>query len=122
MRRGATVAVSELDEVEPLDPKQADEVRDEAMLLDVREPNEWQAGHIEGSVHIPMSHLGARQDELPRDRLIVAVCRSGNRSAVVTNALLNAGYQAENLDGGLYAWVADGRSVVTDDGDAGRVI
>lgn len=105
-----------------VDPKRADEVRDEAMLLDVREPHEWDAGHIAGATHIPMTQLGAQQDQLPQDRLIVCVCRSGNRSGVVTDALVRAGYQAENLEGGMLAWVADRLPVVTDDGTPGRVI
>ena len=92
------------------------------MLLDVREQPEWDAGHIDRAVHVPMGELGARQDELPSDRLIVCVCRSGQRSAVVTNALRNAGYQAENLEGGMYAWVEAGLPVVADGGASGRVV
>jgi rhodanese-related sulfurtransferase len=78
--------------------------RDELFLLDVREPVEWDAGHVPGSVHVPMGELGGRLAELPRDRLVVAVCRSGARSAAVVGALTHAGYRAENLDGGLLAW------------------
>jgi rhodanese-related sulfurtransferase len=104
-----------------LDPKTAAAQQDELFLLDVREPLEWQAGRIEGSVHIPMSRLGARQDELPTDRTILAVCRSGNRSGMVTDALRRAGYQAENLEGGVLAWRSDGLELITDDGSPGRV-
>lgn len=105
-----------------MDAKRAEELRDEALLLDVREQPEWDAGHIEGAVHVPMGELGARQEELPQDRLIVCVCRSGQRSGVVTNALVGAGYQAENLEGGMHAWVEQRLPVVTDDGSPGRVI
>jgi rhodanese-related sulfurtransferase len=95
---------------------------DELFLLDVREPAEWQAGHVVGSVHIPMAELGARQDELPADQPIVCVCRSGQRSGVVAGALERAGYDAENLDGGLLAWVEARLPLVADDGRAGTVV
>jgi rhodanese-related sulfurtransferase len=76
----------------------------EAIALDVREPDEWNAGRIAGALHIPMGELAQRQHELLRDRTIVAVCRRGNRSRMVTKALRRAGYEAENLDGGLKGW------------------
>jgi rhodanese-related sulfurtransferase len=68
-----------------------------------------------------MSQLGARQQELPTDRTILAVCRSGSRSGMVTQALQRAGYQAENLDGGVLAWRSDGLELVGSDGGPGRV-
>jgi rhodanese-related sulfurtransferase len=105
-----------------VDPKTAIDRQEELFLLDVREPGEWHAGHIEGSVHIPMSQLGLRQEELPTDRTILAVCRSGNRSGMVTQALQRAGYQAENLDGGVLAWLSDGLQLVDGDGGPGRVV
>jgi len=80
----------------------------EAVALDVREPREWQAGRMPGALHVPMRELGRRVQELPRDRTIVAVCRSGNRSRAVTDALRRAGYRAENLEGGLQAWARAG--------------
>lgn len=92
------------------------------VLLDVREPHEWDAGHVEGAVHIPMGQLAARQQELPADEKLVCVCRSGNRSAAVAAALQHAGYDAHNLDGGLLAWVEAGKSLRTGDGGVGRVI
>ena len=79
-----------------------------AVALDVREDDEWEAGRIAGALHISMRELGHRQDEIPRDRPIVAVCRSGNRSARVTEALVQAGYDAANLAGGMKAWKAAG--------------
>jgi rhodanese-related sulfurtransferase len=75
-----------------------------AVALDVREDEEWEAGRIAESLHIPMHSLAARQVEIPRDRPIIAVCRSGSRSAAVTESLLQAGYEAANLAGGLKAW------------------
>jgi rhodanese-related sulfurtransferase len=80
----------------------------EAVALDVREDDEYLAGRIAGSVHIPLGELVARQDEIPEDVPIIAVCRSGSRSAYATELLVRAGYRAENLAGGLQAWVAAG--------------
>jgi rhodanese-related sulfurtransferase len=79
-----------------------------ALALDVREHDEWRAGHIVGALHVPMGELAARQAEIPTDRPLIAVCRSGNRSAAVTDALVRAGYAAENLGGGMQAWLAAG--------------
>jgi rhodanese-related sulfurtransferase len=59
----------------------------EAVVLDVREPYEWAHGHIGGALHIPLGELGARLHELPQATPIVAVCRSGHRSAAVTTTL-----------------------------------
>jgi len=84
-----------------------------ALLLDVREDIEWQAGHAPEATHLPMSRIGARVDELPTDRLIVCVCHVGARSAAVAEALSNAGYSATNLAGGMDAWQAAGLPVVS---------
>jgi rhodanese-related sulfurtransferase len=89
-----------------MDAATAHEQRAELLLLDVREPHEWAAGHAVDAHHLPMGELAARQDELPRDRPIVAICKSGARSAAVVGALTRAGYRAENLDGGMLAWRA----------------
>jgi rhodanese-related sulfurtransferase len=117
----AAVTAAVRDREDHVDPKTAAAAQDELFLLDVREPAEWDVGHIEGSVHIPMSQLGVRQEELPTDRTILAVCRSGNRSGMVTQALQRAGYQAENLDGGVLAWRSDGLELVDSAGRPGRV-
>ncbi|HEX2850501.1 MAG TPA: rhodanese-like domain-containing protein [Acidimicrobiales bacterium] len=95
---------------------------DGALLLDVREPVEWQAGHAPDAVHIPLGDLGARLEELPRDAQIVAVCRAGHRSNQAAIALRGAGLDVVNLVGGMQAWAAAGHDVVTDDGGAGQVI
>ena len=93
----------------------------ELQLLDVREPEEWVAGHVEGAVHVPMAELAARQDELATDRTILAICRSGVRSDHVTQALRHAGYDAENLDGGMHAWEEADLPFVAEDGGPPRV-
>lgn len=92
-----------------VDPREAAErLANGAVALDVRDPYEYDAGRIAGAVHIPMGELARRQTEIPRDRSVIAVCRSGSRSAAVTEALLRAGYEAENLAGGMKAWKAAG--------------
>jgi len=84
-------------------------------LLDVREIDEWVAGHAPAARHLPMSELLARADEIPAGELVV-VCRSGARSAAVTGWLVQQGRAAANLDGGMHAWAAAGRPMVSETG------
>ena len=93
-----------------------------ALLLDVREADEWDAGHAPQAVWIPMGELSARAAELPRDRRIVAICRTGARSQAVVAALVGAGYEAFNLEGGMRAWASDDLPIVASDGLPGVVI
>ena len=88
-------------------------VRDGAVLVDVREGDEWAAGHAPDAVHMPMSSLAAHVDRLPTDRRVVCVCHVGARSAVVTDALRRAGWDAVNLAGGMNAWAAAGLPVTS---------
>src|SRR3954463_8232217 len=90
-------------------------VEEGAVLLDVREADEWDAGHAPEAQWIPMSEVQARIDELPRDRPIVAICRSGSRSRALAGALLGAGYDVVNVDGGMRAWAAEDLTVVASD-------
>jgi rhodanese-related sulfurtransferase len=93
-----------------------------AVLIDVREPDEWAAGHAPQARHIPMGQVEARLDEVPRDVTAVIVCRSGGRSNTVMQFLNRQGFNAFNLSGGMRAWDEAGLPVVTDDGGPGRVI
>jgi len=77
-----------------------DEV-DEGVILDVREPFELAVEHVEGAVNIPLGQLRARLDELPRDRTIQVFCRSGQRSYYATRLLLQHGFDARNMSGGM---------------------
>lgn len=88
----------------------------DAPLLDVREADEWAAGHAPTARHLPMSELAARIGELPDDDPLYVVCRSGGRSARVVAYLSAQGYPAVNVDGGMQAWSARGRTVVADAG------
>jgi rhodanese-related sulfurtransferase len=94
----------------------------ELHLLDVREPDEWQAGHIAGSQHIPLGELRARLGEVPRDRTIVAVCRHGNRSDAAMRGLRGLGYTCDNLEGGVADWHRAGLPLEAEGGGPGRVI
>ena len=76
------------------------------ILVDVREPQEWAAGRIPGSVHIPLASLPARFAEIPADRAPVFICAAGARSMAACRFAAQAGRDAINLDGGLYAWTA----------------
>jgi rhodanese-related sulfurtransferase len=102
-------------------PEEAEELTD-ALLLDVREADEWAAGHAPTATWIPMGELQARIAELPPDRKILAICRSGGRSAAVTEALNGAGFDAVNVAGGMQSWARAGLDVVADDGAAGTII
>ena len=76
----------------------------EAVVVDVREPYEREAGHIEGSRHIELERLASQAETLPRDRPIVFQCRLGARSAMAAHAFRAAGYDAWSLHGGLQLW------------------
>jgi rhodanese-related sulfurtransferase len=109
-------------EVQHLDPVEGKRRVDAgALLLDVRNPDEWQSGHAQDAAWIPMGELADRQEELPTDREIVVICKTGGRSAQVAQALVAAGYEAANVAGGSEAWQAAGMAIVTDDGQPGTV-
>jgi len=86
--------------------------QDGTFVLDVRTPEEWNDFHAPNTTLIPLDELESRVNELPKDREIVVICRSGNRSAVGRDILLNAGFsQVTSVDGGLTAWRAAGYPV-----------
>jgi rhodanese-related sulfurtransferase len=91
------------------------------VLLDVREPHEWQAGHAPRARHIPLGELARRAAELPERRAIVTVCRSGARSARAAALLARDGREVSNLAGGMRAWARAGLPVVARSRGAGRV-
>jgi rhodanese-related sulfurtransferase/glyoxylase-like metal-dependent hydrolase (beta-lactamase superfamily II) len=92
------------------------------VLLDVRETVEWAAGHAPDASALPMRLVHEHRSDLPRDRRILVICRTGGRSAAVTDALNGWGFDAANVAGGMRAWAAAGLGVVTDDGAPGSVI
>lgn len=77
-----------------------------ALLVDVRESYEWRDGHAKGAHHIPLGELSRRAGELPKDREILLICRSGNRSRTAAHLLQRAGYErVVNVQGGTTAWM-----------------
>ncbi len=92
------------------------DVPEDAVVLDVREDDEWVSGHIEGATHVVMHEVPARLDDLPEADPLYVVCRSGGRSARVA-AWLNAnGFDAVNIAGGMGEWAALGRPMVSETG------
>ena len=87
-----------------------------AFLLDVREDDEWTAGHAPDAVHVRLGELGARTGELPRDREVYVICRTGNRSAYATQALVGGGWQAVNVADGMTGWAIAGRPMISENG------
>lgn len=101
----------------------AGEVDDEAYLLDVREDDEWRAGHAPGAHHVPMMEVPARLGELPTAGDLVVVCRVGGRSAQVVAYLVGNGWDnVRNLNGGMQSWEVAGRPLVSEDGQPARVV
>jgi rhodanese-related sulfurtransferase len=94
----------------------------DAALLDVRESDEWVAGHAPNAQHLPMSELTGRIAELPDAEPLYVVCRSGGRSARVVAFLAGQGYPAVNVEGGMQSWAAQGRDVVAEGGSAPQII
>jgi rhodanese-related sulfurtransferase len=90
------------------------EIPADVTLLDVRELDEWQAGHAPEALHIPMSELTGRLEDLPADKDVYVVCRSGGRSARVTEYLIGNGWDAVNIDGGMQSWQRAGKPMVSE--------
>lgn len=90
----------------------ADADEPERVILDVREPWEYEQGHVPGVTLIPLAELETRVDELPDDAPIYVICRSGNRSTTASKILISAGKQdVRNVQGGILAWQQAGLPV-----------
>ncbi len=92
----------------------------DVLVVDVRQTDEWDAGHVAGSLHIALMELPQRLGELPEEPFLV-VCRVGSRSASAVQWLQEQGFAATNLADGLFAWVEAGRPLVGSDGQPGYV-
>ena len=87
-----------------------------AFLLDVREDDEWAAGHAPDAVHVRLGELGTHVAELPHDRAVYVICRSGTRSAYAAQTLAGGGLSAVNVSDGMTGWAVAGRPMVSEDG------
>ena len=98
-----------------------DPMPDGLVVLDVREPLEWEHGHIDGALHIPLMQLPQRFTELPDGQTLV-VCKIGGRSAQAVGYLVQQGIDAVNLDGGMLEWAGSGRHMVSENGQPPHVV
>ena len=99
------------------------DLADDAVVVDVREPDEWTAGHAPNALHIPMGTVPERLDELPEvDEPLAVICRSGGRSDRVVQWLVHQGFDVVNVDGGMRAWAAAGKPMVSEGGTEPSVI
>jgi rhodanese-related sulfurtransferase len=98
-----------------------DPLPDGLHVLDVREPDEWQAGHIDGALHIPLRDLPGRLSDVPQGQTLV-VCKVGGRSSQAAAYLLQQGHDVVNLDGGMLDWAGAGRPMVSDTGGTPQVV
>ncbi len=104
--RGMPATVSVTDAAERFDQG--------AFLLDVRTVEEWNQGHVDGAVLIPLDQLDGRVNEIPKDQDVLIICRSGNRSAEARNLLRSAGLKrTTSISGGINEWTTKGLPVVT---------
>jgi len=99
-----------------------DPIPDGVVVLDVREPVEWEHGHIDGAVHIPLMELPQRLGEVPPDGQTLVVCKIGGRSAQAVGYLVQQGIDAVNLAGGMIEWAEAGRPMVTERGGPPQVV
>lgn len=106
----------------PVPAVEVDSVPGDGYLLDVREHDEWQAGHAPGAVHIPLHELAQRAGEVPSEHPVYVVCRSGGRSAQAVQALNDAGWRAANVTGGMQAWALVGREMTSENGADPQVV
>ena len=100
------------------------EDRDRWQILDVREAYEWEAGHIDGAIHVPLNDVmgGGDRGQLDPGRPVAVVCRSGNRSELAALMLRARGYEADNVEGGMESWEREGLPFVSSDRGPARVV
>lgn len=126
-RDGATLTTMSTDAIDDGAPRGVGPVQaqallaDGALLLDVREDFEWEAGHVPSARHVPLGQLPARLVELDRQQQLVVTCRAGHRSARAVAFLTNNGFAAVNLEGGMQAWAGAGLPFARANGSPGTV-
>ena len=104
-----------------MDVHEAKAQLDTSLVLDVRMPYEFEAGHIEGAINVPLPSLPQQVDKLPGDRPIICVCQVGQRSDLAARFLVDRDLVAFNMEGGMVAWAAAGLPYVQSGGGDGAV-
>lgn len=99
------------DSIPEIDVDELAAMREGDTLVDVREPDEYLAGHVRNAVLIPMSQLAARFGEIDKTSRVFVICASGNRSSAMTDLLREAGFDAVSVAGGTGAWSRSGRPI-----------
>lgn len=113
--------VADIPSIADITPEEALQRHEQgAVLLDVREGDEWAAGHAPGAVHVPLASVEAAASRFT-DREVLTICRSGARSTQAAQSLTEAGIAASNVAGGMTSWATAGLPVVRDDGTPGVV-
>ena len=103
-------------------PRGTFEHLNEVQLVDCRERYEWEAGRVEGAIHLPLNAIMAGGgSDLDNSKPVVVICRTGNRSELATMMLQARGFEAHNLEGGMEAWAREGLPYSAPDGSPGRV-
>lgn len=105
-----------------MQPDEVWSIRESVQFVDVREFYEFDAGHIEGAIHIPLRMLPSKFETLDNDRPIVIACQIGQRSALAADFLRERGFDAHNLEGGMTLWASQGLPFVSNLGDKGEVV
>jgi rhodanese-related sulfurtransferase len=85
----------------------------DTLVVDVREPHEYAAGHVPGALSMPLTTIPGRHHELPRDQTVHLICQAGGRSARAAAWLSGQGFRVANVTGGTGAWIGRGHRVVT---------
>lgn len=111
---------TKLEEITPVEA--AEMLNSGAYLLDVREDDEWEAGHAPVAHHIALGDLELDYQQIPQHQTVICICRGGGRSARAAEALAGVGYSTVNLAGGMRAWAAAELEIVDGAGSAGEVI
>lgn len=89
----------------------------DAVLIDIRQDYEWDAGRLPGATHIEINRLAAEAESLPQNRPVIFYCRTGSRSEMVVTAFREAGFDAYHLGGGMTAWIGEGEPIEPPDGE-----
>jgi rhodanese-related sulfurtransferase len=105
-----------------MEAREAYSHRERYQFIDVRQAYEFEAGHVEGAVHMTLQEVPARYEELDRRRPVVVTCQVGQRSALAAEFLTGKGITAHNLDGGLESWIEEGLPLVASEGASGNVV